>query len=251
MTAGGAPAGSASAADTLAAHLQNVIVSGGFALGSSLPSERELMSTYQVSRTTVREALRVLSAQGLIQVKRGRKGGSFISRPTSNSLVRSLNLFIKGQDIRFIDLVNARQAIEPAAAAQAALSRTEHELETLRGLCVECEESFGHVERFVEANIKWHLAVADASGNPLFIAFLTSISDALHAATDLEEFDVKTRKAVVGVHWQIFEAIRSGDPVAARRRMERHLGAYSDQLSAINLTDKAATAMGPKLSHSI
>ena len=229
---------SKSVANTLARKLNEAIASGEFTVGSSLPSERELMIKHQVSRATVREALRVLSAQDLIQVKRGRSGGSFISNPSSGSVVRSLNQFIKGQDIRFIDLVFAREAIEPAAAAQAAISRTDEKLEALRLMCVACEQNFDDADRFVEANLKWHLAMAEASGNPLFVTFLTSIYTALHAATDLEEFDLRIRKAVVGVHWQIYEAIRVGDPDAARRRMIRHLTAYSQQLSAIDLAAK-------------
>ena len=229
---------STSVANTLARKLKETIASGEFVVGTSLPSERELMIKYQVSRATVREALRVLSAQDLIQVKRGRSGGSFISSPSSGSVVRSLNQFIKGQEIRFIDLVFAREAIEPAAAAQAAISRTDEKLEALRQMCVECEQSFDDADQFVEANLKWHLALAGASGNPLFVTFLTSIYTALHAATDLEEFDLRIRKAVVGVHWQIYEAIRTGDPDAARRRMIRHLSAYSQQLSAIDLAAK-------------
>jgi GntR family transcriptional regulator, transcriptional repressor for pyruvate dehydrogenase complex len=227
---------SGSAADRLAAHLQDAIVRGDFAVGSSLPSERELMSRFKVSRTTVREALRGLGAQGLVEVRRGRSGGSYVSNQMSKSLARSLDLFIKGQDIRFIDLVFARLAIEPAAAAQAALSRTDEQIEELRLCCVECESRFDDIDAFVEANLRWHKAVARASNNPLFAMFLASISSALHAATDLEVFDVKARKAVVGVHWQIYEAIRQGDPDAARRRMERHLAAYGQTLSSTDLS---------------
>lgn len=226
---------SGSVADTLAAHLQDAISRGDYPVGNSLPSERELMSRFQVSRTTVREALRVLSAQGLVEVRRGRSGGSYVSNPSSKSVVRSLNLFIKGQDIRFIDLVFARQAIEPAAAAQAALSRTDEQLEALRLKCLECENQLSNIDAFVEANLEWHRCVAEASNNPLFLTFLASISDAMHTATDLEVFDLKARKAVVGVHWQIFDAIRTGDQSAARRRMERHLSAYSETLSSANL----------------
>ena len=229
------PASSDSVADTLARALQTGIARGEFALGSSLPSERELMSTYQVSRATVREALRVLSAQGLIAVKRGRSGGSFITSPGTNAVVRSLNLFIKGQHIRFIDLLFARDAIEPAAAAQAAIAHDAAKIEQLRLCCVECENTVHDLEKFVEANLRWHLTVAEASTNPLFITFLTSIAEAMHIATNFEEFDLRTRKAVVGVHWQIFEAIRTGDPEAARRRMGRHLSAYGERLSPLDL----------------
>lgn len=235
-----------SVADKVANKLQSAIESGKFVIGTSLPSERELMTKYQVSRTTVREALRVLGAQGLIEVKRGRSGGSFISSPTAHSVVKSLDLFIKGQNIRFIDLICARQAIEPAAAAQAATSRSPEKLERLRLQCVACEESVQDVHRFVDANLKWHLDVAEASENPLFVTFLTSISAALHTATDLEVFDEKTRKIVVGVHWGIYEAIKDRDPDAARRRMTRHLTAYGDKLSSSDLPaeDKRAVNGG-------
>src|SRR5579862_4022615 len=134
-----------SVADMLAKRLRDAIADGIYVVGSSLPSERELMTDHQVSRTTVREALRVLSAQGLIQVKRGRKGGSFISNPTAPWVVHSLNLFIKGQNIRFVDLVFVREAIEPAAAAQAAMFRNEENLENLRVHCIECERAFNDV----------------------------------------------------------------------------------------------------------
>lgn len=222
-----------SVANLLARKLREAIARGDFAVGSSLPTERDLMDDYQVSRATVREALRILSAQDMIVVRRGRSGGSFVSNPTSNSLVRSLNHFIGGQDFRFIDLVAAREAIEPAAAAQAALLRTEEKLEALRLASEECERALGDAERFIEANLKWHLALAEASENPLFVAFLTSLSTAMHTATSFEEFDIRIRKAVIGVHWQIYDAIRQRDPEAARRRTMRHLSAYSDELAAI------------------
>ncbi len=236
LVVGEAPARAGSAADRLAAHLQDAIVRGDFAVGSSLPSERELMSRFKVSRTTVREALRGLGAQGLVEVRRGRTGGSYVSNQVSKSLARSLDLFIKGQDIRFVDLVFARLAIEPAAAAQAALSRSDEQIEALRLRCVECERQFDNIDAFVEANLDWHQAVSQASNNPLFTMFLASISSAVHAATDLDVFDLKARKAVVGVHWQIYEAIRQGDADAARRRMERHLAAYGQTLSSTDLT---------------
>jgi len=235
----------ASVADALARTLQGAIVSGELPVGSSLPSERELMVKYSVSRTSVREALRILGAQGLLQVKRGRSGGSFITSPTPNFFARSLDLFIKGQDMRFVDLVFAREAIEPFAAAQAALFRTERELDELRSLCVRCEETLYEVARFVDVNLDWHLAVAQASHNPLFVAFITSISSALHTATELEEFDLKTRKSVVGVHWQIFNAIQQGDADAAKRRMARHVSAYGERLSSINLPQTFGNGASP------
>jgi GntR family transcriptional regulator, transcriptional repressor for pyruvate dehydrogenase complex len=226
---------SASAADMLTGRIQDGIAHGEFAFGSPLPSERELTTRFQLSRTTVREALRALGAQGLVEVKRGRNGGSFVSNPTPDSIARSLNQFIKGQNIRSGDLIFAREALEPAIAAQAAILRTEASLEVLRLRCVECEGTFDDVHLFVDAKVKWHLAVAEVSGNPLFIAFLTSILANLGAAETYEAFDTKIRKKLIGVGWQIFDAIRLGDPDAAYRRMIRHLSIYRKKLSPVNL----------------
>jgi GntR family transcriptional repressor for pyruvate dehydrogenase complex len=222
---------SSTVSNILARKLNEAITRGDFVVGSSLPSERELMANYHVSRATVREALRVLRSHDMIEVKRGRNGGSYISSPTSRSVIRSLDQFIGGQNFRFIDLVTVREAIEPAAAAQAAIFRSEEKLEGLRLWSVECENSLADIDRFVEANLKWHLALAEASENPLFVAFLTSIGGAMHSATAFE-FDISTRKAVVAVHWQIYNAIRDKDPEAARRRTMRHLTAYADEYSS-------------------
>lgn len=237
---GGEPVGKASAASTLAAELRQSILGGDIAVGNSLPSERELMSRFEVSRSTVREALRILSGHGLIEVRRGRMGGSYVCNPPTELVVQSLDMFIKGHDIRLVDLVLAREAIECAAAAQAAVSRTEEQLEELRQHCVACEEALHDVAAFVQANLDWHLAMVRTSNNPLFMAFMTSITPAIHTATDRTEFDLRIRKAVVGVHWQIFLAIHDRDPEAARRRMQRHLLAYGDKLKSIDFEAPAA-----------
>jgi GntR family transcriptional repressor for pyruvate dehydrogenase complex len=237
-----------SASSILARKLQDAILNGKFAVGASLPSERALMEKYNVSRATVREALRVLGAYDLIQVKRGRGGGSFISSATSRSVVRSLNEFILGENIRYIDLVFARFAIEPAAAAQAAISRTDEKLANLRQMSIDCERKFDDIDKFAEANLNWHCAVAEASGNPLFVAFLMSILTALRTATAKEEFDAHIRESVVDVHWRIFEAIRLRDPDAAHRRMNRHISAYSEKLASIDLNAHAKEQPSP-ISH--
>lgn len=215
---------------TLAKYLETAIIDGEFKLGEPLPSERELMSRFDVSRATVREALRILGAQGLTTVKRGRNGGSYVSGPNGSSLKKSLELFIRGHNIRYIDLVAVREAIEPVAAGLAAKARTDQDLELLHELSAKCEESVRDIDAFVKYNSEWHMAVLQCSHNPLFYTFMSSISDAFVSATNREEFEVNTRKVVVQAHWQIFRAIRDGDAEAAQRRMLKHVTAYGERL---------------------
>lgn len=214
----------------LAAKLKQKIQNGEFEVGSSLPAERDLMVQYEVSRATVREALRALGAQGLLEVRRGRRGGSYVSAPSSDRLSDSINLFIAGHNIKFIDLLAVREAIEPVAAAQAARFRTSDDIAAIRRILAESETALDNLEKFSALNIDWHTAVVGASKNPLFLSIMTSISPALYSATTREEFDDKIRSTVLRTHTRISDAIEEGDPDAARRRMLRHVTFYGEKL---------------------
>jgi GntR family transcriptional repressor for pyruvate dehydrogenase complex len=220
--------------NVIAQKLRDGILSGEYPVGTPLGSERFLMEKYRCGRASVREALRVLRGQDMIEVRRGRSGGWFILNPSQDGVVNSLDRLIAGQNFRLIDLVFAREAIEGAAAVQAAQYGDPEKIDALRIACVECENNVLEDADFVQANLDWHLALAEASGNPLFVTFLRSISKAMHLATDLEQFDLGVRKAVVGIHWQIYNAIATRDPEAAHRRTLRHLNAYRSKLATID-----------------
>jgi len=214
----------------LAEVLQAKIMSGTLSVGDSLPAERDLMSLYSISRATVREALRILGAKGLIEVKRGRKGGSYISAPTGAAISQSLDLFIQGHDIRFVDLLAVREAIEPVAAGQAARERLPEDIADIDRLLTRQEELIEDLHAFSKLNVDWHIAVVRASHNPLFITMMTSISSALYSATSRDEFNLETRRIVMKAHRKISEAIMTGDPDAASRRMKRHVTSYAEEL---------------------
>lgn len=214
----------------LANALEKKILEGGMVVGESLPPERDLMVLHQVSRATVREALRILGAKGLIEVRRGRHGGSYIQAPNGDAVSRSLDLFIQGHDIRFSDLLAVREAIEPVAAAQAARQRTDEDIAILYDNLDQTDSSIEDIRRFSQLNIEWHTAVVRASHNPLFLSFMTSISSALYLATEREEFDPSVRSIVAQSHRRITDAIAEGDADAARRRMTRHVTAYGEHL---------------------
>lgn len=223
------------ASDVLADRLREAIMAGQIKLGTSLPSERQMMAQSGLSRTSVREALRILELQGLVEIRAGRNGGAYVRRPDLDSVTRSLDLLIQGHRIRYQDLLAVREAIEPVAAAQAAERRTAEDLERIEMLTRRCEESVDHLPEFLQANLEWHLAVVAASHNPLFVAFVTSIAPAIHSATDLQELNAEdVRPLVLRAHRRIFEAIQAGSPSAARRRMERHVAAYAAQAGEVD-----------------
>src|SRR3954469_21217021 len=98
------------ASDVLANKLRERILSGEYPEGTPLPPERELVVQTRMSRTTVREALRILEVQGLIRIKAGRAGGAFVQHPGEESVADSLDLLIRGRRIRLASVHETREA---------------------------------------------------------------------------------------------------------------------------------------------
>ena len=235
--------------DVLAGRLQQQILSGVFPAGSSLPTERELVADTGLGRGSVREALRVLEAQGLVRTRAGRYGGSVVSRPTDALLASHINLFAKGRSVPLVALVEARQALEPMVAYLAARNRTDDDLASLVAISERLDAAaHSDVPRFLEENANWHSALAVASHNDLLRAFTASISGLMLEASRIENFaseDVRT--LVTLAHHRILQAIKDCDADAARRRAERDVQAYAKHLEvAVKTTDLQMNAPAGK-----
>jgi DNA-binding FadR family transcriptional regulator len=215
------------ASELLARRLRERILSGALEEGEALPTERALGVQTGLGRSSIREALRILENEGFVSIRPGRNGGPVARLPERDSVKTSLDHFIRAQKLRLASLIEAREAIEPAAARLAAGHRTAADLTELDRIHGELEHSIKDVPRFLRANVDWHLAVVEASHNELLIAFMAAISDAVYAATDIAEFNSdERRREVLNIHRRIGEAIRNGDGEAAERRMRRHMAAY-------------------------
>ena len=229
--------------DVLADRLQQQILSGSYPAGPALPTERELVSGTGLSRGSVREALRILEAQGLVQTRAGRYGGSLVSRPTDALLASHINLFAKGRSVELRALVEARQALEPMVAYLAARNRTAADLAMLTLISTQLDEAaLDDVPRFLKENANWHSALAAASHNDLLRAFTASISGLMLEASRIENFaSGDVRRLVTQAHRRILQATEVQDADAARRRAERDVQAYARHLEA------AVTAAGQQI----
>ncbi|AMM21858.1 GntR family transcriptional regulator [Frondihabitans sp. PAMC 28766] len=219
------------ASDVLANELRERILTGEFAEGMGLPPERDLVVQTRMSRTTVREALRILEVQGLIRIKSGRTGGAFVQQPGEEAMASTVNLLIRGRQIRLAALLETREAIEPYCAELAAAHRTESDLTDIEAANVALRNADDDLTAFLEANVEWHVAVARASHNELLSGLMMALSRAIFAATLDETFvDVEVRKHAIHAHETITEAIREGDAAAALRRMKRHVYSYAEEV---------------------
>ena len=217
------------ASDILAEQLREMIIKGRLAPGSLLPSERQLVEDSKLSRSSVRDALRVLESEGLISTKVGRSGGSMVTLPGRDAVARSVEMFVRSHGVRLDSLLECRVAIEPTLAALAAKNWTKAQLEEMEELHREFEKSVDNVTHYKSTNLEWHLSVARASGNEPLIALMEAISEPIHDATDYHHVTTaELRQTAVKAHSKIMEAIRNRDSDAARRRMELHVGGYRD-----------------------
>jgi GntR family transcriptional repressor for pyruvate dehydrogenase complex len=219
------------ASDVLANELRERILTGEFAEGTGLPAERDLVTQTRMSRTTVREALRILEVQGLIRIKAGRTGGAFVQQPGEEAMASTVNLLIRGRQIRLAALLETREAIEPFCAQLAALNRTDEELEILDEANRAIADDSGDLAQFLQANVDWHVAVARASHNELLSGLMAALARAIYAATEDEKFvDVDVRHTTVRAHETVTAAIRDRDADAAVRRMRRHVHSYAEEV---------------------
>lgn len=233
--------------DVLAERLKQEILSDGYRTGASLPTERELVSTTGLSRGSVREALRILEAQGLVNTRAGRYGGTTVTQPTNDQLAGHINLYIKGRSVTLSALVEVRLALEPMVAALAATRRTEADLAKLRAIAERIKWAADNdLNAFLEENVNWHEAIAAASHNDLLFAFATSVSGLMFEVSQIKEFaSAEVRERVLFAHSRIFEAIEAGDTELARSRVERDVQAYARILeTALAAVASEASASG-------
>jgi DNA-binding FadR family transcriptional regulator len=222
------------ASDILAGRLRDLIVKGQITPGSFLPAERELVSKSGLSRTSVRDALRVLESEGLIATKAGRTGGSMVTLPGRASVARSVELFVRTHGIRLESLLECRVAVEPALARLAAQRRTPEQLKEMEALHEDFVASVGDVVRYKNINLDWHLAVARASGNEPLMALMEAISTSMRDAMDYQHVTTpELRDIAVKAHTVILKAIRERNGDAAFQRMDRHVSGYRDIATGI------------------
>jgi DNA-binding FadR family transcriptional regulator len=176
------------ASDVLARELRERILSGELVEGTALPAERELVKQTQMSRATVREALRILEVQNLVRVRAGRAGGAFVQRPTTKSMASSVSLLIRGQRIKLADLMETREALEPFCAELAARNRTDEDLSVLDKANKDIADPDAALPAFLQANLDWHVGVAMAGHNELLIGFMTALSHAIYTGTENAAF---------------------------------------------------------------
>jgi GntR family transcriptional regulator, transcriptional repressor for pyruvate dehydrogenase complex len=212
-------------------QIEESIVKGTLKPGDQLPAERELAQRFGVSRTAVREAVKALREKGLVEAYSGR--GTFITDGTTQAVRQSLDLMVKiGQPEGSTHLAEVRAILEPEIAALAATRIQEAELATMREAVAIMDRAGHDPDAYIEADLDFHLALAEGATNPLILSLLDSIVGLLREQR-LRIFKVPGGPERGQVHHKrILEAVERRDAEAARDTMRAHLGQVRDDCQA-------------------
>ncbi|MGQ9676114.1 MAG: FadR/GntR family transcriptional regulator [Chloroflexota bacterium] len=218
--------------DVVVEKIINSLAEGSLQPGDWLPPERALAQELQVSRATLREALKALETMGLVEVRRGE--GTFIKKTSSRSLKRPLSLYLLAEKANLADVLEVRRIVEPEAAELAAERRTENDLVIIRSALVEMERSLDAEALFGEADFRFHWEVLQAAHNKVLFSIMEPISELTKEALSLVHRKLCRAPDVVDhvyhEHAAVYEAIAIGDGDRARQAMARHFALLDFQL---------------------
>ncbi len=214
-----------------------------------LPSEFELCKQFNVSRTAVREALKILMAKGLVNIEKGR--GIFVKKFSPDNIIEPLHTYLQleSDENYTLDVLEARMIIEPSIAAYAAMYRTAEDLNNLQNDVYELKKCIGDAEAHAKFDIKFHLDIAIASQNPIMFLILTPIQRLMPNIKSRILSSVKdAHEAAVVWHQKIFDAIAAGNADKAFKMMEGHLKIAKEHTEKmLKLEKKNKDKRAPKL----
>lgn len=200
--------------------------------GSPLPSEAVMLKTYDVSRGTLREALRILEVYGLITIKPGPSGGPRLLSVSPSDFARTATFYYQALGVTFSDVLDARVLLEPIAARLVAQSRSDDDVMMLsktiaRAKAAEStEELLGFVREF-------HALIRSMVGNRLIALAGTSLEEVFEVS-HVRSMTCDERARLVASHDEIADAIIDRDPEKAERLMAEHMAGFAEALDREN-----------------
>lgn len=230
----------------IADELRRLIIMGELDEGDSLGHEPDLIERFGVSRPSLREALRILEAEGLISVVRGVQGGVVVHRPDQRLTARTAAIVLQARNVSLADVFEARTIIEPAAVRLVAGARNRRSyVRRLRSLIGDQEAVIDDPEAFGRANAQFHEELVGMAGNQTLTIVAEMLNEVVARAvtivsqTDEDGGSVATRKRGVRSQVHLVDLIEAGDADAAEAHWRTHMGV----VGRVMLGQKARTVI--------
>ncbi|KEH97885.1 FadR/GntR family transcriptional regulator [Clostridium massiliodielmoense] len=212
-------------------QIKDMIQDGTLKKGDKLPSERDLVDKLEVSRTSIREALRVLEIVGIVECKQGE--GNFVRTDFNDTLLEPLSIMFMLNDCTLQEIFELRKVIEIETAALAAKKITESQLDDMRSI-LDTIKTSGDEDEKVKLDTQFHYSIAKASQNFLIVSIINAVS------TLMDSFIEDARKNIISnlhkeiidkQHDKILEALNNHNPGEAADAMRTHLELINENLN--------------------
>jgi len=203
--------------------------------GDFLPPERELVAAFGVGRSSVREALRMLESRGLIE---SRGNGNFAVAALRNPLNQGLHLLLASDEADVGELFEVRRILEGESAALAATRRTQPDLRAMNAAVEEMEAGLGSEESFIEADLRFHLRLAEATRNRIVVHLMHAIRELLQRSLASSYHIPGSPERAIELHRLILDAIAEKRPEDARQRMQEHVSRVERDIRAAAAKDR-------------
>jgi len=165
--------------EQVAEHITRLIAGGQWPAGMVLPPEGDLAHQYGVSRTVIRECVRVLSSRGMVDVRQGR--GTSVQPPAAWTVTEPLALLVQADRAELLHWLEVRTILEVESAGLAAIRAADGDIATLQRAMVQLEETSADPDAFISAHLTFHLGIAAATGNPALLRLLRPVVQPLRA----------------------------------------------------------------------
>ena len=233
-----------SLAKQIAENIREAIVKGSLKVDERLPTEEELAARFEVSRPTIREALKRLAAQHLIRSRRGPTGGTFVNRPSQDeirlNLTNAMTLLVGMGEFNLADIAETRQGLETLCCRLAAERRTDAHLVALAvELDIQRDPALSDVD-FSTSDVRFHRVLADATDNALLKFIVLTVIDALQPVANMVVYQFRERQRLVSQHESILTALQARDADSA-------IAALNEQIA--DLGEKYAQACTSRVRH--
>jgi GntR family transcriptional repressor for pyruvate dehydrogenase complex len=209
------------AAQIVAKQIKQAILNGDLAVGDRLPSEKEMIEQFGYSRAVVREALRLLEGDGLIEVSAGRNGGGIVTNPGTDQIMSNIDMLLRMQQTNVKEVYVAQRLIEPIVIKLAIENASSEDFVKIRETIDLIEQHPGDIELVRLQSNRFHTLLGEATKNNVISvvsAILRQIIVDFHY-----EGDEKEALSIARIHRRILEAIEAKDVEVAIRRALRHI----------------------------
>ncbi len=223
------------AAELISEKLRRRIVLGDLKAGDALPSETEMMSEFNVSRASLREAFRVLEAEALIEVKRGARGGARIKLPSDEIAAKSIGLLLQIRGATLKEVLDARLIIEPPLMRDLANGRTDDDLKALRDHLAWEQKNISDFRVFALATAELHRILMQRAGN-VVIALMTGMLDeifrrhATHFVARARADQLELNNRALVNHTLLVDMIEARNAEAAEAVWRQHMQGLKEVL---------------------